>query len=722
MGSGSSKKSSSQKVQKQQEPTQHVKTAPIRHNETANEAEKDNAGDPPSRAPSSKSTNVRTAPIQHNETANEAEKVNAGNPPSKAPSSKSTNVRSIVLSYHSSYSTLAAIINDKLTTRGIKVFKMTEAEPSSLRMREQAVQCSLGIVVLASVKYQRAQPLHELINFAQGKWKDVFAILVQPNYKPTGPLAAIMSVGKLTIPFKSTAKFDDTDSDLLVEAINASESSGKDITVDIAESAPTGFKQGAAQGVVIAYMPDSSDCVSLITGSDLHKFSPNVLQPNNSNIEKVCNCQVFIAVMSPEYENSAIRQEEYECARALKKEIVPINYKKGYRPGGWLELGIAGKLYHRLYDSATAYKKQYDSTPMNDFVSAVAALLNPQATEEQREAAQHKAIDAEIAPIKAKLEQNGQWPPKDYKIERNEEPPVENLRKYMDGDKSELGMAYIHHEITRMTFNPPEPLFDPRGVPIKQRFDVMLSYQWDIQTFVRDLYMDFSMRGMKTWLDIWGGMLGNIYDSMSNAVESSTCIMSFLTSKYLKSANCNIEIKYAIACRKPIVFCIVEPGLTLPPWLEEVVSRSPVYELSSTSQFGIKDDGIPRINRVTETIRRLIKAYLKYQQDEGTTEEVQMKKDLLQRAKMALSEMNTGTASSGGKTCTRCGMKFTDSEPQGCKKHSAYYMGGTIMAGRWVCCQQREKDGLGCQNCDHTSVKRSFNEMSHGGCYQWTPA
>lgn len=114
------------------------------------------------------------------------------------------------------------------------------------------------------------------------------------------------------------------------------------------------------------------------------------------------------------------------------------------------------------------------------------------------------------------------------------------------------------------------------GVPLRRKFDAMCSYQWSIQTFVRDFYMDLHMRSLEVWMDIWGGMQGNINEAMANAVECSTTVICFLTAKYQQSVNCCLELKYALSKGKPIIFIKVEPKLSLLPWISEVVARSKV--------------------------------------------------------------------------------------------------------------------------------------------------
>ncbi|CAF3536488.1 unnamed protein product [Rotaria socialis] len=46
------------------------------------------------------------------------------------------------------------------------------------------------------------------------------------------------------------------------------------------------------------------------------------------------------------------------------------------------------------------------------------------------------------------------------------------------------------------------------------------------------------------------------------------------------------------------------------------------------------------------------------------------------------------------KICTRCSQKFDEYTKGGCKNHRTFYMGGTILEGRWVCCRQQARDSV----------------------------
>lgn len=74
------------------------------------------------------------------------------------------------------------------------------------------------------------------------------------------------------------------------------------------------------------------------------------------------------------------------------------------------------------------------------------------------------------------------------------------------------------------------------------------------------------------------------------------------------------------------------------------------------------------------------------------------------------------------KKCTRCGQDFDEYTKGGCHIHRSYYLGGSIIEGRWVCCRQQQKDSPGCQASDHTDAKRVFTKDPSYGTWTWEPA
>ena len=115
-------------------------------------------------------------------------------------------------------------------------------------------------------------------------------------------------------------------------------------------------------------------------------------------------------------------------------------------------------------DRESAYKKFYDSSLINDFRYAVEAFLQPHASEEEREAKEIQALDKQLEECKGK---RPSWPPKPRPQETKVDKFESAMKNITVGEgKKDLPFNYIHHEVTRMSFVPPKPLFDARGMSI----------------------------------------------------------------------------------------------------------------------------------------------------------------------------------------------------------------------------------------------------------------
>ncbi|CAF1671385.1 unnamed protein product [Rotaria sp. Silwood1] len=73
----------------------------------------------------------------------------------------------------------------------------------------------------------------------------------------------------------------------------------------------------------------------------------------------------------------------------------------------------------------------------------------------------------------------------------------------------------------------------------------MLSYQWDNQKIVTEVYRRLSEKKIPLWMDIQGGMKGHLSESMAAGVENAVAICCFLTPKYQDSVACKDELTYA---------------------------------------------------------------------------------------------------------------------------------------------------------------------------------
>lgn len=87
---------------------------------------------------------------------------------------------------------------------------------------------------------------------------------------------------------------------------------------------------------------------------------------------------------------------------------------------------------------------------------------------------------------------------------------------------------------------------------------VMLSYQWGCQDLVRRVYSSLLHRGYNVWMDIEGGINGDINDCMAYGVENSAVIVCFLTERYEGSVNCKRELSYADRIGVTIIPVLVE--------------------------------------------------------------------------------------------------------------------------------------------------------------------
>jgi len=87
---------------------------------------------------------------------------------------------------------------------------------------------------------------------------------------------------------------------------------------------------------------------------------------------------------------------------------------------------------------------------------------------------------------------------------------------------------------------------------------IMLSYQWDSQELVQAVHDRLAELGFNVWMDIEGGMSGNINEAMAEAVEGAQVVCPFLTEKYSKSKNCKKELNYTDSLDKEIVPCMAD--------------------------------------------------------------------------------------------------------------------------------------------------------------------
>ena len=85
-----------------------------------------------------------------------------------------------------------------------------------------------------------------------------------------------------------------------------------------------------------------------------------------------------------------------------------------------------------------------------------------------------------------------------------------------------------------------------------------------------------------------------------------------------------------------------------------------------------------------------------------------------------LNEISKNTGKERFKACTRCKKQYEIDNPVGCKKHRLYFCGGTLIAGRWMCCNQQDKNSIGCENAEfHTDKELKWALDENYGTYTW---
>lgn len=95
---------------------------------------------------------------------------------------------------------------------------------------------------------------------------------------------------------------------------------------------------------------------------------------------------------------------------------------------------------------------------------------------------------------------------------------------------------------------------------------IMLSYQWDNQEMVKQVFEQLEGLGFDCWMDI-EDMSGNINERMAEAVEGSLVVVPFMTQKYQESRNCKKELNYADALQKDIVPVMAQTDYRATSWL-----------------------------------------------------------------------------------------------------------------------------------------------------------
>ncbi|KAJ3031860.1 UNVERIFIED_CONTAM: hypothetical protein HDU68_011619 [Siphonaria sp. JEL0065] len=423
------------------------------------------------------------------------------------------------------------------------------------------------------------------------------------------------------------------------------------------------------------------------------------------HFDLIAECDVVILVMSKGMDLLKNAMLDIEFTKRENKALVPVMGEKGYWPiCNWMALAVAGTLFFEIYNEKQAnspYDSNLgppDSTPCKDFcVQSKGAPKYALILPEEREQKQLELLTGEINELKLKL--GPTWEPNIYEVHEKPPPVIPPKPVVQDG----LLSTNIHYQITRVTLSETSPLFDENGNPTQTRFDFFISYNWAIQETVRKVYEKLHFRNFNGFLDIWGNMVFNMNTTMAAGVERSYAVIVFLTSKYQASPNCQLELGYALYLKKPIVMIYSEPGLIPTPLSQRAIDCA-VVSYSLEGLMSTEHDKVLDIDMLGWHLRCIIAK---------SDEIIEMDQSLPVRNLLKAIEIGKrDVVGAKIKTCKRpwCGKSFDDTKKEGCTVHSAYYLGGSLLAGRWA---------AGCRKANHTDTAPVWTLDPNYGTWSW---
>lgn len=243
-----------------------------------------------------------------------------------------------------------------------------------------------------------------MLYFAKDRKKSI-AIVNAPGFRPSGACGAI-AAGSVLMVSSDLAPTPDQ----LKVIVDGVASVPKAPPADFASPNKVGSTVTqvavSGSGACVLHGAQGSSVASL-AASQL-KDSTTILFDDASRQDELAKCKLCVVVMTSDFQSGGLKA--FEEARNSGTEILPVVGQSGFRPSGWLALGISGLLY---YDLTVPDEVHYDSTNLKDFsLAANIQLANVTAAAElTADEKEIQEVTAEIADIKPKLEKAEKWPP-----------------------------------------------------------------------------------------------------------------------------------------------------------------------------------------------------------------------------------------------------------------------------------------------------------------------
>jgi len=113
---------------------------------------------------------------------------------------------------------------------------------------------------------------------------------------------------------------------------------------------------------------------------------------------------------------------------------------------------------------------------------------------------------------------------------------------------------------------------------------VMISYCWEEKEKARKIANYLKSKNIPVWIDI-EQMEGSVLEAMAEAVEESSVILVFLSSKYKESQACRTEAEYAYKLKKEVICIMAEDNYQPRGWLGALLGNKLWYNLWENSMF-----------------------------------------------------------------------------------------------------------------------------------------
>ncbi|CAF0934861.1 unnamed protein product [Adineta ricciae] len=399
--------------------------------------------------------------------------------------------------------------------------------------------------------------------------------------------------------------------------------------MEMIPSHPTLRRRG--NKVMISYCSCQYDLAQKITEGLIAKDISAICPPlRMQEMMKVATeeANVVIPLMSEAYEASNISKYVLSYVDQAGIPIVPVKAQYPYSPNGWLGVICAGALYTKIISENDIEKN------LEKLIAQLHPYINGSFDEEQLV---DSLVDGSLA--QGYYTQWGQQFDMQFDMFA-----MTNGRISGQGDDT-VGGFVINGEYTSLpgeeryefqfnkhyigqhdvqycgtiTQNESQFFFDgywsignltdgfhlevPRSKSLGSKcLHIMLSYQWDNQELVKRVADALKQSNIPTWFDIAGDMKGNINTAMANGVEGAAAVISFDTTAYSKSINCQKELTYASQLKKNIIPVLLENDIKFQnTWLEMIIASFNKINMDDDNQFQcIIDTLVQRVNEVLD--------------------------------------------------------------------------------------------------------------------------